>query len=70
MPQYSCPSRRAAALATRALKIPTMRYFDDFMLITPLPLAEEALLAFTELDEIFVSELESSKSDWCQILKF
>ena len=70
MLQYSCPSRLAAALATRAPKIPTMRYFDDFMLITPLPLAEEAPMAFTELDEIFVSELESSKSEWRQILEF
>ena len=68
--QYNCLSRIIAALAARRLKIPIAEYFDDFGLATPLPLTEDALLAFTELNRILGFELELSKSEWGQILEF
>ena len=50
--EYNCLSRIIATLATRLAGIPTLGYFDDFGLVSPLPLTEEILLAFTELNEI------------------
>ena len=52
------------------MAIPALGYFDDFGLVTPLPLTEEARLLFTELDEIFSIVLKLSKSEWGQISEF
>ena len=64
--QYSGFSRVVASLATRIWKIPAMGYFGDFGMAAPLPLTEEALLAFTNVNEI----LGCQKSEWGQLIEF
>ena len=68
--RYNCLCRITATLATRLLGIPTLGFLDDFGLATPLPPAEEALLAFTRLNEIFVFLLKLSKSERSHISQF
>ena len=68
--QFARLARIIAALASRLLGIPTFGHSDDFELVTPPPLTEEALLAFTELNEISGLELELSKSERGQLPGF
>ena len=68
--RYNCLSRITVTLATRLLGIPPLGFLDDFGLATPLPPAEEALLAFTRLNEIFVFLLKLSKSERSHISQF
>ena len=65
--QCNCPRRFKASLATRPLEIPTLGYFDDFGLVNPFPLVEEALSVFTGLNLIFGLVLIVSKSERGQI---
>ena len=67
--EYDCPSSFVAALASGLLQRPAMGYFDDFGLSTPLPINEDALVAFTELSKIFGFEPKLSKSVKGQILR-
>ena len=67
--QYSCLSRIIATLARRLLKNPLVGYFDDFRLVAPLPLTEDALLASTDLNGIFGFVLKLPKSEWGQIIE-
>ena len=68
--QYTCLSRLIAALATRLLGAPIRGFFPEFGLVTPVPLAEEALRAFPEPNGVVGFELKLSKSEWGQILEF
>ena len=47
-----------------------MGYFDDFGIVAPLLLTEEALQAFAELNRIFGFDLKVSKSEWGALLEF
>ena len=70
MLQYNFLSREIASLSTRILKIPAMGHFGDFGEAPPLSLAEEALLAFTKLNEILGLSLKLPKSEWGRIIEF
>ena len=61
--QYNCLSRIVASSAVRLLEIPVLGYIDDFGLVAPLPLTEDAFPAFTQLNDIFGFVLRLPKSE-------
>ena len=55
-----------ACPATRLLRIPRIGYFDDFGLMTPLPMIEGARRDFSEFDDIYgpICKLSTSELEW------
>ena len=60
---YNAVSRVMATVAARWLRIPRMGHFGDFGKISAEPSIEEALRAFTSLNQVLGFELKVEKSE-------
>ena len=61
---YSTLSQVRSTVAVRWLKIPRVGYFNDFGMITAESRIQDALIAFTVLNQMLGRNLGEAKSEW------
>ena len=70
VPHYYTVSRVMATMAVRWLKIPRVRHLDDFGTDAAESAIQDALQAFTAMNDSLGCELKIDKSEWGAMLEF